>query len=233
MPLPFPRVTALFSQQSHQPSIVLQDCGQFTYTFRFRLASLNCGSSVITKRPSPSRCLLPSKSVHPSTTPPRWTTSVQYRRKTGRFYVTSSRAGTEGVKQVTKRAKLIYEGKRRGVLRATGAERQLERRGQRTSDEDSETDPPSPLQVERISPICCIEPSSRCPSSQFCHQSSERRKPPAITSFHTTQRRPDRTEARCRTTRSELSTSRSSKMSSSRRASTSRRVVLMNMSLRS
>lgn len=125
MPLPFPRITAPFSQQSHQTSIVLQDCGQFTYTFCFCLASLNCGSSVITKRPSPSRCLLPSKSVHPSTTPPRWTTSVQYRCKTGRFYVTSSRAGTEGVKQVTKKAKLIYKGKRRGVLCATGAERHL------------------------------------------------------------------------------------------------------------
>jgi len=147
--------------------------------------------------------------------------------------VTSSRAGIEGVKQVTKRAKLIYEGKRRGVLCATEAERHLERRGQRTSDEDNETDPPSPLQVQRISSLCCIEPSSRFPSSQFCHQSSERGKSPAITKFLTSQRRPDRTEARCQTTRSELSTSRSSKMSSSRRASTSRRVVLMNMSLRS
>jgi hypothetical protein len=45
MPLPIPRITALFSQQSHQTSIVLQDCGQFTYTFRFRLASLNAAQA--------------------------------------------------------------------------------------------------------------------------------------------------------------------------------------------
>jgi hypothetical protein len=232
MPLRFPWITALVLQQSqsHQTSIELQDFGQFTSTFRLRLASQNCGSSVLTKRPSPSRCLLPSKSVHPSTTPPRWTTSVQYHCKTGRFYVTSSRAGIEGVKQVTKRAKLVYKGKRRGVLCATEAERHLERKGQRTRT-TKQILPRLYKSSAYLLSVVSNYPLAFHRRSSAINRASVANLPPS--QFLTSQRRPYRTEARCQTTRSELSTSRSSKMSSSRRASTSRRVVLMNMSLRS
>ena len=91
---------------SHPSPSVIKDLSAPFQPIKFKkgvvnslLGGGNCGSSAISKRPSPIRCLLPSKSVHPSSTPPRRTSTVHYLYNLRISYLAEVTRGSIGLRK--------------------------------------------------------------------------------------------------------------------------------------